>query len=101
SGIASCEAISTLRVDVRRHFKAATSVPPLDHVRVRPGAGYALRADFFISLCLVHSLLKLPFLFFPSDVSASPVSDAFPEELVVSRWKNIKVVLYYFQYVIF
>ena len=28
-------------------FKAATSVPPLDHVRVRPGAGYALRADFF------------------------------------------------------
>ena len=32
---------------IRRHFKAATSVPPLDHVRVRPGAGYALRADFF------------------------------------------------------
>ena len=56
SGIASCEAISTLRLYFRRHFKAATSVPPLDHVRVRPGAGYALRADFFISLCLVHSL---------------------------------------------
>ncbi|MBQ9776605.1 MAG: hypothetical protein IJW17_11295, partial [Lentisphaeria bacterium] len=47
SGIASCEAISTLRLYFRRHFKAATSVPPLDHVRVRPGAGYALRADFF------------------------------------------------------
>ncbi|MBO5306713.1 MAG: hypothetical protein J6C40_01800, partial [Lentisphaeria bacterium] len=46
----SCEAISTLRLYFRRHFKAATSVPPLDHVRVRPGAGYALRADFFISL---------------------------------------------------
>ena len=41
SGIASCEAISTLRLYFRRHFKAATSVPPLDHVRVRPGAGYA------------------------------------------------------------
>ncbi len=57
SGIASCEAISTLRLYFRRHFKAATSVPPLDHVRVRPGAGYVLRTDFFISLCLVHSLL--------------------------------------------
>ena len=40
----------TLRLYFRRHFKAATSVPPLDHVRVRPGAGYALRADFFILL---------------------------------------------------
>ncbi|MBO5308831.1 MAG: hypothetical protein J6C40_12585, partial [Lentisphaeria bacterium] len=42
-----CEAILTLRLYFRRHFKAATSVPPLDHVRVRPGAGCALRADFF------------------------------------------------------
>ncbi|MBO5306801.1 MAG: hypothetical protein J6C40_02240 [Lentisphaeria bacterium] len=42
-----CEAMLTLRLYFRRHFKAATSVPPLDHVRVRPGAGYALRADFF------------------------------------------------------
>ena len=47
--------VRPLRLYFRRHFKAATSVPPLDHVRVRPGAGYALRADFFISLCLVHS----------------------------------------------
>ncbi|MBO5308320.1 MAG: hypothetical protein J6C40_09980, partial [Lentisphaeria bacterium] len=47
---------STLRLYFRRHFKAATSVPPLDHVRVRPGAGYALRADFFINLRSVHSL---------------------------------------------
>ena len=46
-GIAANAAILTLRLDFRRHFKAATSVPPLDHVRVRPGAGYALRADFF------------------------------------------------------
>ena len=40
----------TLRLYFRRHFKAATSVPPLDHVRVRPGAGCALRANFFIFL---------------------------------------------------
>ncbi|MBQ8755703.1 MAG: hypothetical protein IJZ19_11780, partial [Lentisphaeria bacterium] len=39
--------VRPLRLYFRRHFKAATSVPPLDHVRVRPGAGYALRADFF------------------------------------------------------
>ncbi|MBQ8753644.1 MAG: hypothetical protein IJZ19_01295 [Lentisphaeria bacterium] len=40
-------AILTLRLYFRRHFKAATNVPPLDHVRVRPGAGYVLRTDFF------------------------------------------------------
>ena len=49
-GIAANAAMLTLRLYFRRHFKAATSVPPLDHVRVRPGAEYALRADFFQSM---------------------------------------------------
>ncbi|MBQ9775362.1 MAG: hypothetical protein IJW17_04920 [Lentisphaeria bacterium] len=40
-------AMLTLRLDFRRHFKAATSVPPLDHVRVAPAGEYALRANFF------------------------------------------------------
>ncbi|MBQ8754626.1 MAG: hypothetical protein IJZ19_06315 [Lentisphaeria bacterium] len=40
-------AMLTLRLYFRRHFKAATSVPPLDHVRVAPAGEYALRAEFF------------------------------------------------------
>ena len=40
-------AMLTLRLYFRRHFKAATSVPPLDHVRVAPAGECALRADFF------------------------------------------------------
>ena len=53
SGIASCEAISTLRLYFRRHFKAATSVPPMDHVRVSanptfgPGRGTRCARIFF------------------------------------------------------
>ncbi|MBQ8755217.1 MAG: hypothetical protein IJZ19_09315, partial [Lentisphaeria bacterium] len=47
-----CEALLTLRVYFRRHCKAATNVPPLDHVRVAPAGEYALRADFFISLLI-------------------------------------------------
>ena len=56
-------AMLTLRLYFRRHFKAATSVPPLDHVRVRPGAGYVLRTEFlfsqfgggFVELCTLFS----------------------------------------------
>ena len=51
-----CEAILTLRLYFRRHFKAATSVPPLEHVRVAPAGEYVLRTDFFISLYFVYSL---------------------------------------------
>ena len=39
-------AMLTLRLYFRRHFKAATNVPPLDHVRVAPAGEYALRAEF-------------------------------------------------------
>ncbi|MBQ9776240.1 MAG: hypothetical protein IJW17_09445 [Lentisphaeria bacterium] len=42
-------AILTLRLYFRRHFKAATSVPPLDHVRVAPAGEYALRAEIFLN----------------------------------------------------
>ncbi len=55
-------AMLTLRLYFRRHFKAATSVPPLDHVRVRPGAGYALRADMFSTQSL--------YFYFPSSAAA-------------------------------
>ncbi|MBQ8754859.1 MAG: hypothetical protein IJZ19_07480 [Lentisphaeria bacterium] len=49
-------AMLTLRLYFRRHFKAATNVPPLDHVRVRPGAKYALRAEFYLK----HRRLESP-----------------------------------------
>ena len=41
-------AMLTLRLYFRRHFKAATNVPPLDHVRVAPAGECALRAEFFL-----------------------------------------------------
>ncbi|MBQ8755064.1 MAG: hypothetical protein IJZ19_08540, partial [Lentisphaeria bacterium] len=89
------------RLYFRRHFKAATNVPPLDHVRVAPAGEYALRAEFylklrrlespargdsrplprptfgrcarifFISLCLVHSHRKRLLLFLFQDLATA------------------------------